>query len=115
MTVGQFAARAKRALRKSPRYLASRGVEAIRWRAQRPWSAVVPKLVTTRTLLREAGVANVDELWNALAARPFFLSPDRQKSWTEVFIREYAGIGDRIVAEADRSARHEFNLLGSGP
>jgi len=115
MTVGQFAARAKRALRKSPRELAARGAEAIRWRAQRPWSALVPKLVTTRTLLRESGAADVDELWNALARRPFFLSPDDSASWTDVFTREYAGVRDRIVADADRSLRHEFDLLGSGP
>jgi hypothetical protein len=115
MTVGQFAARAKRALRKSPRYLAARGIEAIRWRAQRPWSAVVPKLVTVRTLLRESGASDVDELWNSLAARPFFLSPDHRDSWTHVFEREYPGLRERIVADADRCLRHEFDLLGSGP
>src|SRR5690242_12195205 len=103
MTVGQFAARAKRALRKSPRELAARGAEAIRWRAQRPWSALVPRLVTTRTLLRESGSADVDELWNALAMRPFFLSPDDSASWADVFIREYPGARDRIVADAERS------------
>jgi hypothetical protein len=115
MTIGQFAARAKRALRKSPRYLAARGVEAIRTRAQRPWSAVLPKLITARTLLRESGAADVDELWNALAARPFFLSPDARTSWTDVFKREYPALCERIVADADRSLRHEFDLLGSGP
>jgi hypothetical protein len=115
MSVAQFAARAKRALRKSPRYLAARGVEAIRSRAQRPWSAVVPKLVTARTLLREAGAEDIDALWEALSARPFFLSPGDRAEWADGFIREYGRVRDRIVEEADRSIRHEFDLLGSGP
>jgi len=115
MTIGHFAARAKRALRKSPRYLAARGVDAIRSRAQRPLSAIVPKLVTARTLMREAGAVNIDQLWESLAARPLFFSPADRTSWTDVFRREYAGAVDRIIADADRSLRHEFDLLGSGP
>ena len=115
MSVAQFAARAKRALRKSPRYLAARGVEAIRSRAQRPWSAVVPKLVTARTLVREAGVPDIDTLWNALSARPFFLSASHRAEWADVFVREYGSVRERIVQDADRVIRHEFDLLGSGP
>src|SRR5215470_13034659 len=99
MTVGQFAARAKRTLRKSARYLAARSVEASRWRAQRPWSAVVPKLVNTRTLLRESGAADVEDLWNALTVRPLFLSRHVRTSWTDVFNHEYTGLGERIVAD----------------
>src|SRR5438067_13732574 len=115
MTVRQLAARARRALGKSPVYLAARGVEAIRWRAQRPWSAVVPKLVTARTLLRESGAADIDDLWNSLARRPFFLSSDDRTGWTDAFDREYAAAREQILADADRSLRHEFDLLGSGP
>src|SRR5262249_48134795 len=111
----EFAARAKRALRKSPRYLAARGIEAVRARAQRPWSAIVPKLVTARTLLRDAEAQDIDELWNALSVRPFFLSPAHRAEWADVFIREYGGVRERIVEDADRSIRHEFDLLGSGP
>jgi hypothetical protein len=90
-------------------------VEAIRWRAQRPWSVVVPKLVSPRTLLRESGAADIDELWNLLAARPFFIAPEHRTSWSTAFTQEYAGIGECLVADADRSLRHEFELLGSGP
>src|SRR5689334_13771038 len=115
MTVGQFASRARRALRKSPRYLAARGIEAIRRRAQRPWSAVVPKLITVRTLLRESDSIDIDGLWNALAARPFFIAAGDRQPWTEVFEREYAALRERIIADAKRSLRHEFDLLGSGP
>ena len=116
MNVGQFAARAKRALGKSPRYLAARGVDAVRSRVQRPWSSVLPKLVTERSLLRQAGAADVDALWTALQQRPFFLSPSCRPEWVAAFDREYGTAArDRIVADADRSIRHEFDLLGSGP
>ncbi|HET9830909.1 MAG TPA: alginate lyase family protein [Vicinamibacterales bacterium] len=115
MTVGQFAARARRALRRSPRYLAARGVDAIRRRAQRPWSAVVPKLITIRTVLRESGAADVDALWTTLAARPFFLSSGDRDTWVNVFNREFPETRAVIVGEAERSLRHEFDLLGSGP
>ena len=115
MTPGEFAARARRALKKSPRYLAARGVEAIRWRAQRPWSSVLPRLVSTPALVRRAGAADLDAWWDRLAARPFFLSPAQRASWTASFEREYPGIRGRIVADADRALRHEFDLLGSGP
>jgi len=115
MTLGQFAERARRALRKSPRHLAARGVEAIRWRAQRPWSAVVPKLVSAQALLREAGAKDIDGLWTRLARQSFFLSTHDRASWVAAFDREYAGTRQRLVADADRSLHHEFDLLGSGP
>src|SRR5206468_12800816 len=51
----------------------------------------------------------------ALAVRPFFLSPDARTLWTDVFKREYPTLCERIVADADRSLRHEFDLRGSGP
>jgi len=101
MTVGQFA-RAKRTLRKSARYLAARSVEAGRWRAQRPWSAVVPKLVTTRTLLRESGAADVEELWKALTVRPLFLSRHVRTSWTDVFKRSGSPAARAIHASSSR-------------
>jgi hypothetical protein len=115
MTTAQFAARARRALGKSPRHLAARGVEALRSRAQRPWSLVLPKLLSPRALLRETRAAGIDELWDSLAAQPFFLSRAERAQWTTMFAREYSGTRQRIVADADRSLRHEFDLLGSGP
>ncbi len=115
MTAAEFTARAKRALRKSPKYLAWRGVEAIRWRAQRPWSSVLPRLITERTLLRQTGAPDVDALWSSLASRPFFLSPPDRQQWARTFEREYGSSRDRIIEDADRVLRHEFDLLGSGP
>ncbi len=115
MTASEFAARAKRALRKPPRYLAWRAVEAARHRVQRPWSALLPHLVTERTLLRDTGAAGVDELWTRLAARPFFLDSRVRAEWTQTFRREYPSSCVRIVDAANRVLAHEFDLLGSGP
>src|SRR5205814_846991 len=103
MTVGQFAARAKRALRKPPRELAARAAGAIRARAQRPWSSVLPRVLSTRSLLRETGHRGIDDLWTSLASSPFFVSADRRASWSQVFEREYAAMRDRIVADAGRA------------
>jgi heparinase II/III-like protein len=110
-----FIARAKRAVRKPPRYLAWRAMEAARWRVQRPWSAVLPHLVTERSLLRQTGASNIDGLWTRLTERPFFLNPSSRATWTDCFRREYRQSCDRILADADRVLRHEFDLLGSGP
>jgi hypothetical protein len=116
MTTSEFTARARRALRKPPGYLAARGVDAIRRRRlQRPLSATMPSLVTERLLLRQSGATDIDALWNSLVARPFFVSPDRRASWVPAFLREYPASCDRLVADADRVLRHEFDLLGSGP
>jgi len=115
MTTSEFTARARRALRKPPGYLAARGVDAIRRRLQRPLSAAMPGLVTERVLLRQSGERDIDALWNSLAARPFFVSPARRASWASAFLREYPTSRDRLLADADRVLRHEFDLLGSGP
>jgi Heparinase II/III-like protein/Heparinase II/III N-terminus len=115
MTTSEFAARARRALRKPPGYLAARGIDAIRRRLQRPLSSALPRLVTERMLLRQAGEPDIDALWDSLAARPFFVGPGRRASWAAAFQREYPASRDRIVADADRAVRHVFDLLGSGP
>ncbi|HVZ20149.1 MAG TPA: hypothetical protein VG871_03755, partial [Vicinamibacterales bacterium] len=99
MIADGFTARARRALSKSPRYLAWRGAEAVRWRVQRPWSSLLPRLVTERALLRQAGARDVDALWTSLASRPFFLSPAERAAWARAFDREYPSARDRIVAD----------------
>ena len=115
MTTSAFAARARRALRKPPGYLAARVVQAIRRRLQRLLAPALPGLVTERLLLRQAGEPDINMLWNSLAARPFFVGPERRASWVPVFSHEYTASCERVIADADRALRHEFDLLGSGP
>jgi hypothetical protein len=114
MNSSEFGARIRRAFGRSPWYLARRSVEAAGHRLQRPWSAVLPRLVTERALLRQTGEPDVGALWSRLASRPFFLNPDRRESWAHAFSGEYPAARDAIVAAADRVVRHEFDLLGSG-
>jgi hypothetical protein len=89
-------------------------MEAARWRMQRPWSAALPHLVTERSLLRQAGAPNIDALWERLAARPFFVNPSNRSAWADSFRREYPQSCERILDDANRVLRHEFDLLGSG-
>ncbi len=115
MNESTFVARAKRALRKPPQYLARRAMEAARWRMQRPWSAALPHLLTERSVLRQTGAPSVDALWERLAARPFFLNPSKRSGWADCFRRQYPRSCARVLEDADRVLRHEFDLLGSGP
>ena len=107
--------RAQRALRLPPREIAARCWQAGRRRAQRPWESVLPRIVTTRALLREAGCADIDALWSALAEQPFFVHPRDREAWARRFRSDYRAAADDVIARADRALRHEFDLLGSGP
>jgi len=115
MDAATFLTRARRALRRPPREIAARCWQASRRRAQRPWESVLPRFVTTRTLLREAACADIDTLWAALAAQPFFIQPRNREEWARRFRTEYPAATGDVVAQADRAVRHEFDLLGSGP
>lgn len=106
--------RARRAVRKSPRELALRLTEIGWTQIQRPWSRVYPRLLTERVLVKAAGAASIDALWQAQQAAPFFLSPERRAAWTHAFRARYPDASDSIVRAADRVLRHEFDLLGSG-
>ena len=114
MNVVTFLTRARRALRRPPRYLAGRSWEAVKRRAQRPIDAVLPRMVTTRMLLKAAAFPDVDSLWGALAQQPFFLAPRQRDEWARRFRAEFPTAVDAIVASAERALRHEFDLLGSG-
>jgi hypothetical protein len=104
-------ARLGRALRRPPRYLVGRAIEAARHRTLRPWSRVYPRLLTDRALLGVLGARDVDELWRVLASQPFFIAEaDRARYLSGVIASR-----DEIVRRADAALRHEFDLLGSGP
>ena len=108
-------ARLKRALRRSPRYLAWRLLESARHRTRRPWSEVYPRLVTERALLAALGAPNVDALWSELASAPFFVDPRQRAATAVAFARQFPGACAVVMRGADAALAHEFDLLGSGP
>jgi Heparinase II/III N-terminus len=108
-------ARIRRALRRPPRYLAWRMVEAVRRRSRRPWAYVYPRLITERALLAACKVPTVDRLWADLAAQPFLMSGAARQETIARFRSEYPDSVDAVVRDADAALRHEFDLLGSGP
>lgn len=110
-----FVVRAGRLLRRPPRQIAQRVIDAAERRARRPWTHVYPRLLTDRALLRATGAADVDALWAAAAARPFFVTPGTARDTAERFSKAFPDAKAVIVAGAEKLLRHEFDLLGSGP
>src|SRR6185295_13037651 len=105
-------ARLRRALRRPPRYLVRRAIEAARHRTLRPWSRVYPRLLTERALLVLLGADDVDQLWAALAAQPFFIADDdrgRYASGPGSFVAQDRAFRDEVVRRADAVLRHEFD------
>lgn len=107
-------ARLRRALHRSPGYLAWRALESARYRTRRPWAYVYPRLLTERALLRSLGAADIDALWDDLARQPFFVSAADREARTARFLQEYPDSRDALVQAGDAALRHEFDLLGSG-
>lgn len=108
-------ARLRRALKRSPRYLAWRAYQSLKWRTRRPWSRIYPQVVTERRVLTALGAADVDTLWNELAAQPFFIAGGQRGEVARRFTAVYPQHRSAIVEAADTITRHEFDLLGSGP
>src|SRR5438094_5507568 len=109
-----FLARARRALRRSPRSLASRALSSMQRRARKPWASVAPRLFTEAALLRETHASSIDDLWDRLKRRPFFMSPAMRAEWTAAFESRYPAARADVLQMADAVLRHEFDLLGSG-
>jgi hypothetical protein len=112
--MSEFFERVRRASRKTPRQIASRLIEMGAERLQRPWARVYPHVLTERALLRAAGAASTDALWQAQQGAPFFVSSRHAEDWIRVFRSRYPDAALAIVSAADRVLRHEFDLLGSG-
>jgi uncharacterized heparinase superfamily protein len=113
--IARVGSRLRRALRRSPRYLAARAMDSAKRRVRRPWSYVYPRLLTDRTLLVKLGAPDVDQLWGDLAAQPFFVSSGQRHDIVKRFFAEYPGGRAQIEWAAGAIMRHEFDLLGSGP
>jgi len=110
-----FFARARRAMRQSPRYVAGRALASVQRRARRPWASVAPRLLTDRALLHATGARSIDELWDRMQRRPFFIPAGARREWTAAFVDRFPDARAGIVRSADAAVRHEFDLLGSGP
>jgi uncharacterized heparinase superfamily protein len=113
--IASVGSRLRRALRRSPGYLAWRAIDSAKRRVRRPWSYVYPRLLTDRAFLAALGARDVDQLWGDLAEQPFFVSTSERSRVVERFVAEYPD--GRVAIERAGSAimRHEFDLLGSGP
>ena len=115
MTLARWATLARKAMHRPPRYVLARIAHEARVQARRPWSRIRPRMLSDDRLLRETGHQTIDDLWAALARRPFFVRPSDQTAWSKEFARDFSGEAETIVKRADAVLRHEFDLLGSGP
>jgi hypothetical protein len=98
-----------------PQYLLKRLLEIAAVRLRRPWSKVLPLVVTARSVVKAARADSVDSLWERQQRDvPFFVTPSRREEWTRAFRASYPEAPAAIIAVADRVLRHEFDLLGSG-
>ena len=107
--------RAGRLLRRPPREIARRLLDAAERRTRRPRTLMYPRLMTERAFFRAMGESDVDTLWTSLSQQPFFVNPSARTAVTDQFLSAFPGARDAIVRAADASLRHEFDLLGSGP
>jgi hypothetical protein len=110
-----FIVRAARACKRGPRHVWRRAMDVAGRRAIRPWTRLYPSLLTDRALLRAARAADVNELWDSLSRQAFFVRPADRERTAAAFVSAYPDARDGIIASADAAARHEFDLLGSGP
>ncbi|MCU1385404.1 MAG: hypothetical protein JWL71_4101 [Acidobacteria bacterium] len=114
MTLDPFMVRVRRALRRPAGYYVRRAVDSAVRRSRRPWSHVLPRIVTEAAVLRALGASSVDEAWRRLASQPFFIQASTRAAAAQAYDVWYPGAAAEIVDAADAVLRHEFNLLGSG-
>jgi hypothetical protein len=107
--------RIRRAFKRPPSYFVHRLLGSAERRARRPWSSVLPRLVTERALLSALGVKDIDTLWDELSRQPFFIETAARAATAERFATRYPEARPHILRGADAVLRHEFDLLGSGP
>ena len=114
MTLDPFMVRLRRAMRRPPGYFVRRVADSVSRRSRRPWSRVLPRLLTDRAVLRALGAPTIDEAWARLSVRPFFIHASDRTSSARAFDQRYPGACAEILQAADAIVRHEFDLLGSG-
>src|SRR3954463_14533276 len=79
MPLNAFLERARRASRRSPRYIANRLVEMAAGRVRRPWSSISPYPVPAASVAAAAGAPSIDAFWEARQRDPFFIASARRE------------------------------------
>jgi heparinase II/III-like protein len=114
MSVARWAALARKAVRRPPRYVLWRLGQEVRRQARRPWSRVRPRLLTDHALVRLAGGASLDDVWEAVAREPFFVAPAAREEGSRRFLDTFPSAKREILEAAEAVLAHELDLLGSG-
>lgn len=115
MTLSTFLARGRKALRMPPRQLVARLTDEVRQQTRRPWARVYPWVLSERDILGDSGAGSLEALWDRLMLAPFFVQPGNRDGHAAAFRARYPGEVAAVIAAADATLRHEFDLLGSGP
>jgi hypothetical protein len=110
----EFARRGQRALSMPPRRVVQRLLEEAARKSRRPWDRIRPALLTDRALLAATGAASIDRLWMSRRETPFLLR-DAPSAAARAFRARFPEGAGAVIAKAERTLRHEFDLLGSGP
>jgi len=97
-----------------PRRIAQRLLEEAAKKTRRPWDRIRPALLTERALLTATGAASLDRLWTSRQEAPFLLK-DGGSASARAFRERFPDSVADVLSKADRTLRHEFELLGSGP
>jgi hypothetical protein len=114
MSLAVFVTRARRALRKSPAHLTRRLMTEVQHEIDRFRQPRLGRLFHAGELLRRTNAPSLDALWKRLLESPFW-AVDPCLMQANVYERVCPEDRSRIIAAAERAARHEIDLLGSGP
>jgi hypothetical protein len=96
-----------------PRRIAQRLLEEAAKKTRRPWDRIRPALLTNRALLAATGAASLDRLWTSRQEAPFLLK-EGESVLGRAFSERFPDSVAQVLSKADRTLRHEFELLGSG-
>jgi hypothetical protein len=114
MSLAVFVTRARRVLRKSPAHITRRLLTELQHELDRFTQPRLGRLFREGELLRRTGATSLDALWEQLLTRSFWaFDPSMMRA--DQYERACPGDASRIIAAAERAARHEIDLLGSGP
>ncbi|MCV3243677.1 alginate lyase family protein [Mesorhizobium sp. ZC-5] len=113
MAVSSILRRAARLVRKPPGYLVRRLAREAAMEADRVLAPVSARRMAGERLARMAGSADIGELWEKLASRPY---PTVTRDFdAHAFSSRFPEARQLITAAAERAIAHRVDLLGTGP